>query len=72
MVHSCLSSKPALETSLSKLDWQPWASSKVDRAQTENVDAIIVGTSSNNDDVKTAAEAYNIPNLHCSGGPERD
>ena len=40
----------------------------VDRAQAENVDAIIVGTSSNNDDVKTAAEAYSIPNLHCSGG----
>lgn len=48
---------------------QNWAS-KVDRAQTENVDAIIVGTSSNNDDVKAAAEAYSIPNLHCSGGPE--
>eukprot|EP00435_Cladocopium_sp_Y103_P045137 s152_g12.t2 len=40
----------------------------VNQAQSQNVDAIIVGTSSANDDVKAAAEAYSIPNLHCSGG----
>jgi hypothetical protein len=40
----------------------------VNQAQSQNVDAIIAGTSSANDDLKAAAEAYNIPNLHCSGG----
>ena len=41
---------------------------EVNQAQSQNVDAIIAGTSSANDDLKAAAEAYNIPNLHCSGG----
>jgi hypothetical protein len=36
-------------------------------AHAEGVDAIVVATSSFNDDVKTAAEVYGIPNLHCSG-----
>eukprot|EP00435_Cladocopium_sp_Y103_P016147 s1465_g4.t1 len=40
----------------------------VDTAHDEGVDAIVVATSSFNDDVKTAAEGYGIPNLHCSGG----
>ena len=42
----------------------------VDRAETDGVDAIVVGTSSSNDNIKTAAEAYGIPNLHCSGRAE--
>ena len=41
---------------------------EVNQAQSQNVDAIIVGTSTANDDVKAAAEAFNIPSLHCSGG----
>lgn len=40
----------------------------VNTAVAQNVDAIIVGTSSSNDDIKTAAEAVGIPNIHCSGG----
>ena len=40
----------------------------VNNAVAQNVDAIIVGTSSSNDDIKTAAEAVGIPNIHCSGG----
>ena len=39
----------------------------VNTAQAQNVDAIIVGTSSSNGDIKTASEAYSIPNIHCSG-----
>eukprot|EP00931_Biecheleriopsis_adriatica_P098945 TRINITY_DN7315_c0_g1_i1.p1 TRINITY_DN7315_c0_g1~~TRINITY_DN7315_c0_g1_i1.p1 ORF type:complete len:1557 (-),score=234.42 TRINITY_DN7315_c0_g1_i1:112-4782(-) len=35
---------------------------------TGDIDALIVGTSSGNAVVQTAAEAAKIPNLHCSGG----
>ncbi|CAE6972696.1 SVEP1 [Symbiodinium natans] len=50
------------------VDPLPKVTACVDRAESEGVDAIVVGTSSSNDDIKTAAEAYSIPNLHCSGG----
>ena len=49
------------------VDPLPKVTACVDRAESEGVDAIVVGTSSSNDDIKTAAEAYSIPNLHCSG-----
>lgn len=39
-------------------------------AQTESVDALVVGSSSWNKEIKSAAEPYGIPNLHCSGENE--
>ena len=63
--------KHTLDMSLCEEDLSVDAVTKVNacvsRAETEGVDAIVVGTSSSNDDIKTAAEAYKIPNLHCSG-----
>ena len=63
--------KHTLDVSLCEEDLSTDALTKVnacvDQAEAQGVDAIVVGTSSSNDDVKTAAEAYGIPNLHCSG-----
>ena len=63
--------KYTLDVSLCEEDLSVDALTKVtacvNQAEAQGVDAIVVGTSSSNDDVKTAAEAYGIPNLHCSG-----
>lgn len=56
------------EEDLSTADASTKVTACVNQAEAQGVDAIVVGTSSYNDDVKTAAEAYGIPNLHCSGG----
>lgn len=40
----------------------------VNDANAEDVDAIVVGSSVHNIDIKNAAELLGIPNLHCSGG----
>ena len=37
-------------------------------SQAGDVDAIVVGSSSSNNDIKQVAESLKIPNLHCSGG----
>eukprot|EP00913_Durusdinium_trenchii_P035763 g33464.t1 len=50
------------------LDAAPRIQRCVDMAQTESVDALVVGSSSWNKEIKSAAEPYGIPNLHCSGG----
>ena len=55
------------EEDLSTADASTKVTACVNQAEAQGVDAIVVGTSSYNDDVKTAAEAYGIPNLHCSG-----
>ena len=36
-------------------------------AVNETVDAIVVGSSSWNEEIKSLAEQSNLPNLHCSG-----
>ena len=36
-------------------------------ADSQQVDAIVVGSSVHNDEIKAAAELVAIPNLHCSG-----